>query len=61
VPAGHLVPDQVRALAGRIRAGHGRLDVLVNDIWGGEMLVEWGKPVPPAAVRRRTTTCPGSR
>ena len=24
---------------------HGRLDVLVNDIWGGERLVEWDKPV----------------
>jgi len=23
----------------------GRLDVLVNDIWGGEMLAEWNKPV----------------
>lgn len=45
VPADHLVPDEVRALTDRIRAGHGRLDVLVNDIWGGELLVEWGKPV----------------
>src|SRR5690554_5104814 len=23
----------------------GRLDVLVNDIWGGEKLFEWNKPV----------------
>jgi NAD(P)-dependent dehydrogenase (short-subunit alcohol dehydrogenase family) len=45
VPTDHLVPEQVRALADRIRAGHGRLDVLVNDIWGGELLVEWDKPV----------------
>jgi NAD(P)-dependent dehydrogenase (short-subunit alcohol dehydrogenase family) len=45
VPADHLVPDEVRALTDRIRADHGRLDVLVNDIWGGELLVEWGKPV----------------
>jgi NAD(P)-dependent dehydrogenase (short-subunit alcohol dehydrogenase family) len=45
VPADHLVPEQVQALTGRIRAGHGRLDVLVNDIWGGELLVEWDKPV----------------
>ena len=45
VPVDHLVPEQVRALVDRIRADHGRLDVLVNDIWGGELLVEWDKPV----------------
>jgi len=45
VPADHLVPDQVRALTDRIRTGHGRLDILVNDIWGGELLAEWDKPV----------------
>jgi NAD(P)-dependent dehydrogenase (short-subunit alcohol dehydrogenase family) len=45
VPADHLVPDEVRALTDRIRAGHGRLDVLVNDIWGGELLAERDKPV----------------
>jgi NAD(P)-dependent dehydrogenase (short-subunit alcohol dehydrogenase family) len=44
-PTDHLAPDEVRALADRIRTGHGRLDVLVNDIWGGELLVEWDKPV----------------
>jgi NAD(P)-dependent dehydrogenase (short-subunit alcohol dehydrogenase family) len=45
VPTDHLVPEQVRALADRIRTSHGRLDVLVNDIWGGELLVEWDKAV----------------
>jgi NAD(P)-dependent dehydrogenase (short-subunit alcohol dehydrogenase family) len=45
VPADHLVPEEVRALTDRIRADHGRLDVLVNDIWGGELLAEWNKPV----------------
>src|SRR2546421_5283995 len=34
VPADHLESDQVRALADRIRADHGHIDVLVNDIWG---------------------------
>ena len=29
----------------RIRTEHGRLDILVNDIWGGEKLFEWNKPV----------------
>src|SRR5688572_24422315 len=34
----HLEVDQVQALVRRIDADHGRLDVLVNDIWGGERL-----------------------
>jgi NAD(P)-dependent dehydrogenase (short-subunit alcohol dehydrogenase family) len=37
----HLEHDQVAALVQRIDADHGRLDVLVNDIWGGENLVDW--------------------
>ena len=45
VPTDHLEHAQVKALVDRIRSGHGRLDVLVNDIWGGELLFEWDKPV----------------
>ena len=45
VPTDHLVPDEVRALVDRIRREQGRLDILVNDIWGGEKLFEWNKPV----------------
>ena len=41
----HLVPAEVEALVARIRAERGRLDILVNDIWGGEQLFEWNKPV----------------
>ncbi|MGK5743056.1 SDR family oxidoreductase [Micromonospora sp. URMC 103] len=41
----HLVPEQVRDLVARIDAEQGRLDVLVNDIWGAEKLVTWNKPV----------------
>jgi NAD(P)-dependent dehydrogenase (short-subunit alcohol dehydrogenase family) len=40
----HLVPEQVAALIEKIRMEQGHLDVLVNDIWGGETLSEWGKP-----------------
>jgi NAD(P)-dependent dehydrogenase (short-subunit alcohol dehydrogenase family) len=40
----HTDPDQVRALIDRIAAEQdGRLDVLVNDIWGGDPLIEWSK------------------
>lgn len=45
VPTDHLVPEQVQALVERIRRDEGRLDILVNDIWGGEKLFEWNKPV----------------
>jgi NAD(P)-dependent dehydrogenase (short-subunit alcohol dehydrogenase family) len=41
----HLEPDAVRDLVARIDAEQGRLDVLVNDIWGGEDLVGWHQPV----------------
>jgi NAD(P)-dependent dehydrogenase (short-subunit alcohol dehydrogenase family) len=41
----HLLADQVEKLVARIRADQGRLDILVNDVWGGETLKEWNKPV----------------
>jgi NAD(P)-dependent dehydrogenase (short-subunit alcohol dehydrogenase family) len=41
VPVDHLESGQVRALVERIDREHGRLDVLVNDIWGGELLFSW--------------------
>ncbi|POX45225.1 SDR family oxidoreductase [Streptomyces sp. Ru72] len=45
VPTDHLVPAQVRALVDRIDREQGRLDILVNDIWGAEKLFEWDTPV----------------
>jgi len=45
VAVDHLEPDQVRSLVARIDSEHGRLDVLVNDIWGGELLFEFDKPL----------------
>jgi len=45
VPTDHLEPEQVRALVERIDSEQGRLDVLVNDVWGGEKLFEWDTPV----------------
>ncbi|MEV7805953.1 SDR family oxidoreductase [Microbispora sp. NPDC088329] len=41
VPVDHLDREQVRALVERIDAEQGALDVLVNDIWGGELLFSW--------------------
>ena len=45
VPTDHLDPGQAEALVARIDAEAGRLDVLVNDIWGGENLAAWDTPV----------------
>ncbi|BBC38916.1 Short-chain dehydrogenase [Streptomyces graminofaciens] len=45
VPTDHLDPARVRALVDRIAEEQGRLDVLVNDIWGGEKLFAWDAPV----------------
>jgi NAD(P)-dependent dehydrogenase (short-subunit alcohol dehydrogenase family) len=41
VQVDHLVPDRVRGLIARIEAEQGRLDVLVNNIWGAENMVTW--------------------
>lgn len=40
----HTREDQVRALFERVGREAGRLDILVNDVWGGDPLIEWGKP-----------------
>jgi NAD(P)-dependent dehydrogenase (short-subunit alcohol dehydrogenase family) len=45
VEVDHLEREQVQALVQRIEAEQGRLDVLVNDIWGAEKLAEWNTPV----------------
>jgi NAD(P)-dependent dehydrogenase (short-subunit alcohol dehydrogenase family) len=41
----HLDPAQVEGLARRVRDRYGRLDLLVNDIWGGELLKQWYTPL----------------
>jgi NAD(P)-dependent dehydrogenase (short-subunit alcohol dehydrogenase family) len=48
----HLEPDQVEALIARIEAEQGRLDVLVNDVWGAEHLFEWNVPVWEHSLQR---------
>jgi NAD(P)-dependent dehydrogenase (short-subunit alcohol dehydrogenase family) len=38
----HTDPAQVAAVVDRIRTdGDGRLDILVNDVWGGDQLTQW--------------------
>ncbi|GAA1476011.1 SDR family oxidoreductase [Nocardioides aestuarii] len=41
----HEDSDQVAALVARIEGDHGRLDILVNDIFGGDRYAEFDKPL----------------
>jgi NAD(P)-dependent dehydrogenase (short-subunit alcohol dehydrogenase family) len=45
IVADHLDHDQVAQVVRRIDEEKGQLDILVNDIWGGEKLTGWNKPV----------------
>ena len=37
----HTREAEVAALVARIEAERGRLDILVNDIWGGDPMIDW--------------------
>ncbi len=45
VAVDHRERAQVQELVQRIDTEQGRLDLLVNDIWGGEDLIEWNTPL----------------
>jgi NAD(P)-dependent dehydrogenase (short-subunit alcohol dehydrogenase family) len=49
VPVDHLAPADIDALAERLRHEFGAIDILVNDIWGAELLKgrpsEWNTPI----------------
>jgi NAD(P)-dependent dehydrogenase (short-subunit alcohol dehydrogenase family) len=49
IPVDHLDPGQVARLATRLRDESGHLDVLVDDIWGAEVLkggpADWNTPI----------------
>jgi NAD(P)-dependent dehydrogenase (short-subunit alcohol dehydrogenase family) len=49
IPMDHLVPDEVKQLSERLQNQFGKIDILVNDIWGAELLKggppEWNTPV----------------
>jgi NAD(P)-dependent dehydrogenase (short-subunit alcohol dehydrogenase family) len=47
----HSGEDDVRALIDHIRSNEGRLDILVDALWGGERFIDWDTPIwkiPPA-------------
>ncbi|WP_270182283.1 SDR family oxidoreductase [Alkalihalobacillus sp. CinArs1] len=41
----HTVESEVVELMNLVKRESGRLDILVNDVWGGDPLTEWGKPI----------------
>lgn len=49
IPMDHLVPEEVQQLSERLQNEFGKIDILVNDIWGAEVLKggppEWNTPV----------------
>ena len=49
IPTDHLVADDVKTFAERLHNEFGKIDILVNDIWGAELLkggpAEWNTPV----------------
>jgi NAD(P)-dependent dehydrogenase (short-subunit alcohol dehydrogenase family) len=44
VKVDHESPAEVKQLAARIKRQYQGLDILVNDVWGGDALTEWSKP-----------------
>ncbi len=48
----HTDESQVRALFEQVRAERGGLDILVNDVWGGDELTEWGVPFWEQSIQK---------
>lgn len=55
VRADHTVEADVVALADKVKAEAGGVDVLVNDIWGGEKLMEFGTPFWKCSIEKGRT------
>ncbi len=51
VQVDHTVAAQVAALFARVRTEQGQLDILVNGVWGGDALTEWGTPFWELAIQ----------
>ena len=52
VQVDHLDSSQVEALIARIEREQGKLDVLVNDVWGGDKFIEWNATVWEHSLER---------
>jgi NAD(P)-dependent dehydrogenase (short-subunit alcohol dehydrogenase family) len=51
----HSRIPEVEALIARIEREQGHLDILINDIWGGDALCEWGTPFWQSDLQRGFT------
>src|SRR5262249_10966292 len=52
VQVDHNREDQVQALFARVQSEQQRLDILVNDFWGGVQVTEFGKPFWEVSLER---------
>ena len=55
VQVDHTQPEQVKALFARVKKDSDGLDILVNDIWGGDELTEFGKTFWTASLEKGLT------
>ena len=53
----HEDPTAVAGLVARIEAERGRLDVLVNDIFGGDRYAQWDRPLGSTTWRVACGCC----
>jgi NAD(P)-dependent dehydrogenase (short-subunit alcohol dehydrogenase family) len=44
VQVDHLEEEQVQKLFERVKSEQGKLDILVNDVWGGDRYMQWNTP-----------------
>jgi NAD(P)-dependent dehydrogenase (short-subunit alcohol dehydrogenase family) len=51
----HTDEREVASLFRRVKRERGRLDILVNDVWGGDLLTEWGKPFWECSLEKGLT------
>jgi NAD(P)-dependent dehydrogenase (short-subunit alcohol dehydrogenase family) len=50
--ADHTDAEQVRRVVERIASEQGRLDVVVDSVWGGDELAQWGEPFAESDLDR---------
>jgi NAD(P)-dependent dehydrogenase (short-subunit alcohol dehydrogenase family) len=58
VQVDHLGLAQVQALVARIEREQNRLDLVVNDVWGADFLIEWNVPVWKHSIERELRMLP---